>query len=305
MKRIAFAGVLALSMLWFDIPATAAEPPKLPNAQASFSSGSLHVDVYGTPGKPAVIFVPGLTCGPWEWSGEIARFSSNYRIYALTLPGFNGAPTIQTPLFETVTSDFWKLLQQQHIERPAVVGHSIGGTLAILLAEQHPDRLRKVIAVDGLPAFPGTESLSADQRVAMATQSAAALKQLTQAQFAESQKRSVQFMVTAPADANAIASLAAKSDRNATEQWVQEDLTLDLRPQLSNVTIPIVEIVPFDPAFDPLGPAKISTAEAKRQYYASLFQGARSATVRVVAPARHFIMYDQASALDALLDRLL
>lgn len=305
MKRIAFSSVLALSTLWLNVPANAATPPPLPKAQASFTSGSLHVDVYGTAGKPAVIFIPGLTCGPWEWSGEIARFSPKYRIYALTLPGFDGTPAIHAPLFDTVSADVWTLLQQQRIEHPTVVGHSIGGTLAILLAEQHPDRLRMIVAVDGLPAFPGTESMSVDQRAVMSRQSADALQQMSQAQFAESQERSVKFMVTAPEDAGAIASLAARSDRSATAQWVQEDLLSDLRPQLKNVTIPIVEIAPFDPAFDPFGPARISSPDAKRQYYARLFTGAPSATVQIIAPARHFLMYDRPQALDSALDRLL
>lgn len=106
MKRLAFAGVLALSMLWFNIPANAATPPPLPKADASFTAGSLRIDVYGTAGKPALIFIPGLTCGPWEWSAEIVRFSPTHRIYAVTLPGFDGVPSVKTPLFETASADF-------------------------------------------------------------------------------------------------------------------------------------------------------------------------------------------------------
>jgi pimeloyl-ACP methyl ester carboxylesterase len=304
-KRIAIAGVLALSTLWFNVPANAATPPALPKPQGSFAAGSLHVDVYGTPGKPSLIFIPGLTCGPWEWSGEIAHFSSNYRIYALTLPGFDGTPAIQAPLFDTVSADFWTLLQTQHIDRPEVVGHSLGGTLAILLAEQHPERLRKVIALDGLPIFPGTQLMPTAQRIAMAKQSSTALAQMSKAQFAQSQKRSMPFMVTAVADAAAIASQTAESDPAATAQWVYEDFTLDLRPQLKKATVPIVEIAPFDPAFDPLGPAALSNSSAKQQYYAALFEGAPNAGVQIISPSRHFMMYDQPAALDAALARLL
>lgn len=296
MKRSLFVSVLALSTLWFSIPATAAVPPALPNAERTISSGSLRVQVFGAPDKPALIFIPGLTCGPWEWSDEIGRFSRAYRIYALTLPGFDGAPSLQSRFFDTVSADFWKLLNQQRIEKPTLIGHSLGGTLAILLAEQHPELLRSVIAVDGLPVFPGTESLSAPQRIAMAKQSAAAIAAVPRAQFAESQKRSLSYMVTSPQDVDAIAQAASKADTAATAQWVYEDLTLDLRSGLHDVTIPIVEIAPFDPALD---------SPSKRQQYAALFAGAPEARVQFIGPSRHFVMYDQPQALHAAIETLL
>jgi pimeloyl-ACP methyl ester carboxylesterase len=295
-KRLAFAGVLVLSMLWLNIRASAETPAPLPKSATSFAARSVHVDVYGTPGKPPLIFIPGLTCGSWEWSGEITRFSASYRIYALTLPGFDGVPAVKTPLFETVSADVWAMLQQQNIDRPTIVGHSLGGTLALLLAEQHPDKLHKVIAVDGLPVFPGMQFMPPEQRAAIARRSS---------QFPASQKSSLRYMVSAPADVDAIAAATAKADPNATARWVSEDLMLDLRPQLKNARVPIVEIAPFDPSLDPYGPARIADAGAKQRYYASLFDGAPAVTVQVITPSRHFIMYDQPQALHAALEAAL
>jgi pimeloyl-ACP methyl ester carboxylesterase len=138
MNRTILASVLAMSALWFGTPAKASVPP-LPSPTQSFNTGSLHVDVYGAHDKPAMIFIPGLTCGPWEWAGEIRRFSNDYSIYALTLPGFNGQPAITGDLFAKVASDFWELLRSHGISKPIVVGHSLGGTLGFLLAEQHSE----------------------------------------------------------------------------------------------------------------------------------------------------------------------
>jgi hypothetical protein len=101
----------------------------------------------------------------------------------------------------------------------------------------------------------------------------------------ESQKRSLRYMVTAP----------------ATAQWVYEDLMLDLRPQLKDVSIPIVEITLFDPSLDGLGPAKIANAGAKERYYRSFLASAPSVSMQVIAPARHFVMYDQPEKLHAAL----
>jgi hypothetical protein len=80
---------LALVLFGSSTAAHAAVPPPLPAPARSFDSGSLHVDVYGAPGRRALVFIPGLTCGPWEWAGEITQFSPSYTIYALTLTGFD------------------------------------------------------------------------------------------------------------------------------------------------------------------------------------------------------------------------
>ena len=281
MKRLVFASVLAASTLWFSAPASASLPAPLPAARASFDARSLHVDVYGTPGKPAMIFIPGLVCGPWEWAGEIERFSPDYTIYALTLPGFNGQPAIQGALFDTVSADFWSLLQLRHIDKPIVVGHSLGGTLAIMLAEQHSDRLSAVITVDGLPIFPGMENMSPAQRDEAAARIASMSGNLTAA---------LPMLISSKDDVDAIAPLVEKSDPKAAGAWAADDVRLDLRGQLSRVSVPLLEVVP---------------GSAMAPYYQSLLAADTSARVVSVENSRHFVMYDQPQALHAAIARFL
>jgi|SRR5579884_348692 len=307
MKRLLFASVLAASTLWLHAPVRGAVPPPLPKPAASLTSGSIRADVYGTPGKPPLIFIPGLMCGPWEWAREIADLAPNYTIYALTLPGFDGQAPVQADPFQTVSADFWTLLETQKIEKPIVIGHSLGGTLGIMLAEQHADRLRALVAVDGMPIFPGMQLMAADQRTAAAQRMSSLLASIdTPAQFEMAEKTySLPYLITSKSDIDAIAPLVARSDPKATAQWVQSDMLLDLRPQLPRVTIAMLEIAPFDPQFDPAGPAKLGSAAAKQAYYASLLPGAAHAKVEVVEPSRHFIMYDRPQQLHDLLTAFL
>jgi pimeloyl-ACP methyl ester carboxylesterase len=275
MKRLILASVLAASTFWLRAPASASIPPPLPPANASFNSGSLHVDVYGTPGKPALVFIPGLNCGPWEWAGEIEKFSPDYTIYALTLPGFDGQPAIDGDLFARVGADFWSLLQTRRIRKPIVIGHSLGGTLAIMLAEQHPDELGGVVAVDGLPIFPGLENMPLEQRKAVAQRFQAMSGNLTAA---------LPQLITSQSDVAAIAPLVLKSDPKAAGEWAAQDVMLDLRPNLSRITVPLLEVAPGAQA---------------RGYYASLLAADSAARVDAVENTRHFMMYDQPRALDA------
>ena len=309
MNRSLFASVLAASMLYLNAPVGAAVPPPLPHPSSSFSAGTLHVDVYGTPRKPALVFIPGLTCGPWEWSGEIARFAADYTIYALTLPGFDGVAPARSrdDAFQMVSADFWNMLQTRDIVKPIVVGHSLGGTFAIMLAEQHSDRLRAAVAVDGMPVFPGMERSTPDEREAFADRMSAMIASVsTPAQFETAEKTySLPYMVSSKSDIDAIAPLAAHSDPKATAQWMRSDLLIDLRPQLSRIGVPLLEIAPFDAQLDAAGPAKFPTPAAKQAYYASLLSGAPTARVVVIEPSRHFIMYDQPQRLHAALTAFL
>lgn len=291
--------VCALLLASAPLAAGAAVPP-LPTPNSTFTVGSLHVDEFGDAAKPALVFIPGLTCGPWEWSGEIARFAPDYHIYAITLPGFDGAPPIAQPLFPTVEADFWTMLAQRHIDRPVVIGHSLGGTLTIALAEEHPERLRAAVAVDGLPVFPGTDRMTPAQRLAFAQQFAASMAQIPNAAvFAQvDQKYILPTMISSPADIAAAAPLAAKSDPKASAAWALADISQDLRPGLKNITIPLLEIAPYSAVADA---RYFPDAGAKKAYYQGLLSGAPHANVAMVPDSLHFVMFDQPAALDRLL----
>ena len=300
MKRLVLGGAFAVAALLSAVPASAAVQPPLPKADASFDAGSLHVDRYGAPGKIAVVFIPGLTCGPWEWSREIAQFRSAYTVYALTLPGFDGHAPVSSPLLPTVTADFFTMLQTQHIDRPIVIGHSLGGSLGFMLATQHSDRLRGVISVDGLPVFPGLENQTLDQRAQAANRMSAMMASMsTPAQFEAAERTySLPYLVTSPDDIASIAKLSARSDAKAAGAWMAADFENDSRPQLANITVPVFLIAPYDAAVDR---ARFATADAKRAYYAGLVANDRTAHVSIIEHSRHFIMYDQPAQLDAAL----
>ena len=303
MKSLIAASALAMSALWFPSSANAETPPALPRAVQSFDAGSLHVDVYGTPGKPALVFIPGLACGPWEWSREIAHFSPSYAIYALTLPGFDGRPSIDTPLFQTVTSDFWTMLDAHGITQPVVVGHSLGGTLAIALAEQHAEKLRGAVAVEGLPVFPGVDKMTAQQRTAAAARFGSMMGATTPQQFEATERTAViPNYVRSKSDVDAIVPLVAKSDPKAAGAWMAADIASDLRPGLHAVTVPLLEVVPYDASFDG---AMFAGAQMKAAYYASLLAGDPTARTAIVPGSRHFAMYDQPAELDGALDTFL
>ncbi len=286
------------------LPARAATPPTLPIADAQADAGSLHVLRYGR-GEP-VVLLPGLTTGPWEWAELIRRLSPRYTVYAIALPGFDGRPAATPPLFDRFSRDFWALLDAQKIARPVVIGHSLGGTLAIALAEQHSERLRGIVALEGLPILPGMERGTAEQRTTMAAQITGPILAQSHDQFLAYEQTYMRgpYGVIDPELAAPLADLEGRSDPAAVAEWLKEDASTDLRPDLSRIAVPMLEIVPYN-APDTASSPNPYTEDEKVAYFRTLLAGVPRLQVISVSPARHFAMYDQPDRIFAIVDAFL
>jgi pimeloyl-ACP methyl ester carboxylesterase len=275
-----------------------------PTANASFDAGTLQIDRYGK--GDAVVLLPGLTAGTWEWYDTIRHLAPNHTVYAVALPGFDGRPAANPPLFDRATSDFWSFIATQHVARPVLIGHSLGGTMAILLGEQHPERLRGIIALDGMPILPGMERLTADQRTSGADQAATQIAGETHEQLVTYEKNYMEGPggVLDPALADQLADLEARSDPASIAEWLREDFASDLRPNLGKISVPLLEIAPFN-APDLANSLTPYTADQKAQYYGTLLAGAPKVQVVTIVPARHFAMFDQPQQFFTIVDGFL
>lgn len=292
MIRVAFA------LLFFILPVAA--PAATP--ASSYDAGSVHVDQYGN-GTPALVLIPGLTDSAAVWDTTIARYASSHTIYALTLPGFGGRTPIAPPMLDAVDHDIAALLAKAG--KPVVIGHSLGGFLAIRLAEEHSDLLAGAIAIDGLPVFAGTDKMSPAARAALAEKVGNGISNASPAQFQQAEKAQLGYMTKAENVATA-ESFSQGADVKATGTYLAEMMAADLRPELSKVTVPLLEIGPFDASVDPANPfGPMPTIEKKQAYYQSLFAGDPTARVVMVGDSRHFIMLDEPEKLFAAIDAFL
>lgn len=290
------------------LPAPVAASTDLSAASRTFTVGTLRVQRYGMHGR-AMILIPGLSSGPWEWRGTIVHFEKDHVIYALTLAGFDGtpAPKAKTGFMTLADTSLLDLIQMHHIDKPVLIGHSLGGTLAIRFATEHSDLLSGVVAVDGLPVFP---LMSASQREATAQRMRQLIGHVSKAQFTAQQLRYMQTIgLVNPDQAKHYAALSARSDPGATYEYMAEDFDLDLRPQLKNITVPLLEISPYyKPDFEryaKLNKRPLTTAEQKADYYQQLLDGAPHARVVSIDGARHFVMLDQPQKFFATLSGFL
>jgi pimeloyl-ACP methyl ester carboxylesterase len=255
-----------------------------------------------------MIFVPGLSCGSWVWDGAVAKYAGTHTVYVVTLAGFDGLAAPAGPALDSADASILQLITAEKLDRPILVGHSLGGLLAMRFGTEHAALLRGVVAVDALPVFAALAQLPADQRDAAADGFAAQMRAAPSAQFLAQQQKTVAGMITDPAVAARASTLMAKSDQQASAAYMDDLLRTDLRPALPKLTVPTLEVaaVPTTPAaFEGPQAATASLADrmaAYKQFETTIFAGAPNVTIVPVGNSLHFIMLDQPKALYDAID---
>jgi pimeloyl-ACP methyl ester carboxylesterase len=267
----------------------------------TFTTGILQVDHYNKSAGAPIVFIPALYCGAWQWNAQIKALAPYHELYVVTLPGFAGRPMAAGgDLMMRAVNSLHTIIAQHHLTGKAiVVGHSLGGTIAVMLAQTYPHDPRAVITVEGgYPVAPSATERA--QRVAAATKPFIGLPQSQLGPVLR--KTQLQFVITRPADVDAVEKLASQSYPQAIVDWLRAALLLDLRPGMSKITVPFTAIVPYDRSIDSF--RGFGTETAKRAAYEAWVAPAHGG-VRMIAPSRHFVMFDQPSEFQAALEQTL
>ena len=87
---------------------------------------------------PDVLLIPGLASSGATWDDTVKQLTPHYRCHVFTLAGFAGVPAQPGPLLDDVDAALANYIEQKHLKSPIVVGHSLGGFIALKLAIDHP-----------------------------------------------------------------------------------------------------------------------------------------------------------------------
>ena len=142
---LAFALILAVTAA----PAFAAPAPRAQSP--AFAPTRFSVRVVGT--GPDVILIPGLAGSSDVWRGTVAAVPG-YRYHLVQVAGFAGAPTrgnARGPVVVPLAEEIYRYIAANRLDRPALVGHSMGGIVAMKIAAAHPRSVGKVMVVDMQP----------------------------------------------------------------------------------------------------------------------------------------------------------
>lgn len=103
---------------------------------------------------PAVVFIHGIGGGARAWRRECAAFeAADLRALAVDLPGYGGRPPLPSVTFDGLAADLEETVARHGLERPVLVGHSLGGMVAQTALRRRPDGYRAVVLCATSPAF--------------------------------------------------------------------------------------------------------------------------------------------------------
>jgi pimeloyl-ACP methyl ester carboxylesterase len=245
---------------------------------------------------PDLVLVPGLGSSPAVWDGVRESLAKDYRLHLVHVAGFAGRAPEGDPatLVERTKAEMIRHLDCQKVERAAYAGHSMGGFLGLTLAADYPDRISKVVVVDSLPFFPlifnpaATADLAAPQAAAMRAQITAQ----DDASFAATQRIGAQSLVQSAEHQAQVVDWSLSSDRATFAGAIEALMTTDMRPRLSDITVPVTVLA----AANPYAPrARVEPL------YTAAYAGLDGVKLTMIEGSYHFIMFDQPAAFEVAL----
>lgn len=274
--------------------------PATAQATPAFVSDRLSVEVVGQ--GPDVILIPGLASSREVWRATADRLKATHRVHLVQLAGFAGEPWTHGDgaFVQPEVDELARYIRDNHLDRPAVIGHSMGGFSGLLLAQQHPELVGRLMIVDSLPFYSVifAPQATAESSRPFADQFAVQIIAADDATFAQQQAMTAKGLSRTPATQTAMVGWSMATDRHAMASALKDIMTTDARPGLAAMTTPVTALYASDA--DGGTPASMADAVWTRDY--ATLPGVK--LIRV-DDSRHFIMADQPDRFVELVDAFL
>ncbi len=188
-------------------------------------------------GEP-LVFVHGWMMSHEVWKEQVSAFRGRYRIVALDLRGFGESRKPEGNYsIDIFCQDLATVLSALRVDKPVLVGWSMGASVAMVYAATRPEDVSKVVLVDGTPLLVATE----DFPYAMPQDAARQFLDHLQADFPQTSRAFVELMFPEP-DSGLLKEWIYGITQQTTKSIAMECLvsagTQDLRPYLKQIKAP-------------------------------------------------------------------
>ncbi|MCP2032377.1 pimeloyl-ACP methyl ester carboxylesterase [Okibacterium sp. HSC-33S16] len=113
----------------------------------------------GPPVAPAMVVLHGLGEGAASWTTVGHFFADRFRVIALDLRGHGASDWPGAYSFELMRDDVVGVMEALQLRDIVLIGHSMGGTVAYLVASARPDLVARLVIEDAPPPFPRTRAM--------------------------------------------------------------------------------------------------------------------------------------------------
>ena len=256
---------------------------------APFASDRITVRTEGT--GPDVVLIPGLNSSPRAWASTVAALPG-YRYHLVQISGFAGQPVggnkegnVAAPVAEEIA----RYINDSRLKQPAVIGHSMGGTIGMMLASRHPEALSRLMVVDMVPylgtlfAGPGATPAKVE---AVADMVASGTRAATPEQRTMRANDTIAGMVNTEAMRPDAVKDSMASDPDVSSRAFRELIVTNLVPELQKITAPVT-VLYIQPKSVPVSPEQFDAI------YKSTYAPVKNLTLKRIPDSAHFIMWDQ------------
>jgi len=251
------------------------------NAQ---QTNAFKVEVTGH-GNP-IILIPGYSCSGEVWKETVAHLKDRYECHVITIAGYAGVPKLDTPILKTVRNELINYVKTKKLNKPILIGHSLGAFMSLWVSSVEPDLFGKIICVDGLPFVSAVADTTANADMLKKNPQfdpvtvANNFEMIPEAGYLNNMTRAMLYQVSDSVRAKQIANWSYQCDRRTLGYTIVEISTTDLREEIAKIKQPVLVLGSI------YGTEANSFVMLKHQ-----FRQAKNKTIEV-ANSKHFIMYD-------------
>jgi len=255
-------------------------------------------------GRP-MILIPGLYSSGAVWDETLAHFKYRYECHVLTLPGFGGQPPLaqQDSILKTVEHQLAAYIRLNKLVKPVIVGHSLGGWVALAFGVDYPGLAGDIVSVSSAPFLPAL-SMGKDMPLDSAAKMGLQIKQYMAVQTPAGVRQSQQYVLgTMMRDSirkAQVTEMAVSSDPATQGDVMYELFSTDLRPLMGVVKSRILAVADWV-AYKQYG----ATHESVYTNLKEQFVGVGQVTIVVNDESKHFIMFDEPVWLWGEMDKFL
>jgi pimeloyl-ACP methyl ester carboxylesterase len=266
--------------------------------------GHISVQVIGK-GRP-VMLIPGLSSPRESWDAVGEALAKDHKVYLVQVNGFGGddpRENLKPGVLAGIVEDLQALIARDKLDRPAIVGHSMGGLVGMMLAARHPASVGRLMIVDSLPWFgvlmgaPGMKTSVAELEPQAARMRDAVASGYGKPADPAAIERNLQGMTLKPENMVRMRKWAAAADPRVTALALYEDLTTDMRGELGRITAPVTVTY----AWNAIYPREAQAG----QFYQAQYAGLTGVKLVGIGPSAHFVMLDQPEAFRTALNAFL
>ena len=298
--KLALTAVSIALLTTFSAQATtaAAVQTEVAAKQAATQCNCFEVQVSGQ--GPALILIPGVASSAAVWQHTVDSLKHRYQLHVLTLAGFAGVKPLPMQSwgdgYLTLQQDaILRYIDEQQLQKPVIIGHSLGGYLALALAAKAPEKIAGAVNVDGLPALGALfANNSGGNKQTTDSSNNAAPQRFDPMAMAKSMANNEQWQQQIVKD-------MYRSDGMTSGRVMGELMRADLRPELGNIRVPVLTLGALQHG------APYSTPEQVQANYEQQLANAPAEYHRFAfaRDAKHFIMADAPDWLQQQIDQFL